>query len=359
MDLRDAVKSKNIIRISPNDTLSSALVQLSSSHDSAFVFDDKKKYLGVINPYHTLIKASYPGNAKVSHCIFHAPRVKHNFSVAKVAQLFIESKLHYLPVFDEKDEFIGITSARRLLTLYQEYKGYKIPISEVLDGKRQPLLSIYETDSIANALHIFKTKKISKLVVINRDMKLRGVLTYYDLISNLIAPKHKAQKGDREGGVKHNFQNQPVKNFTKTITLTLTPDHLMSEALTMILEKEIGSVIIVNAERIPQGVITTRDFLSFLTRSKKEKKIEISGKDLSKESEYTVKNFFHPLRLWVRHIPNIEQVKLFVKEEKGGGVFNAMLSLIPSKGLPTVIKREGKNLQKLLRSLKIKRDSSS
>ena len=27
--------------------------------------------------------------------------------------------------------------------------------------------------------------------MINRDMKLKGVLTYYDLISNLVAPKQK------------------------------------------------------------------------------------------------------------------------------------------------------------------------
>ena len=115
MNLLDAVKTKNIIKISLEDSLSSALSHLSSSHDAAFIFDDKKKFVGVINPYHALIHASYPGNAKVAHCLFHPPRVKRNFSISKVAQLFIESKLHYLPVFDERDEFIGITSARRLL----------------------------------------------------------------------------------------------------------------------------------------------------------------------------------------------------------------------------------------------------
>ena len=71
MNLLDAVKTKNIIKISLEDSLSSALSHLSSSHDAAFIFDDKKKFVGVINPYHALIHASYPGNAKVAHCLFH------------------------------------------------------------------------------------------------------------------------------------------------------------------------------------------------------------------------------------------------------------------------------------------------
>lgn len=356
MNLLDAVKTKNIIKISLGDSLSSALSHLSSSHDAAFIFDDKKKFVGVINPYHALIHTSYPGNAKVAHCLFHPPRVKHNFSISKVAQLFIESKLHYLPVFNERDEFMGITSARRLLTLYQEHQVFKVPISDVLKNKNQPLLTINENDSIATALHIFKSKKISKLIMINRDMKLKGVLTYYDLISNLVAPKQKGHKGDKEGGSKLNFQNQPVRNFAKTLLLTLTANHLMSEALKLILDRQIGSVMVVDEKRNPIGVITTRDFLTALLRGKKEKKIEISGKDLSDNSQHILSNFIFKLKHWARHLPNVETVKLFVREEKGGGVFNAMLSLVPKKGIPTIIKREGKNLQKILRSIKIKKD---
>lgn len=251
---------------------------------------------------------------------------------------------------------MGITSARRLLTLYQEHQIFKVPISEILKTKNQPLLTIYETDTISTALQIFKSRKISKLIMINRDMRLKGVLTYYDLISNLVAPKHKAHKGDREGGVKLSFQNQPVRNFAKTLLLTLTSNHLMSEALKLILDKQIGSVMVVDENKNPIGVITTRDFLSALLRGKKEKKIEITGKDLSDNSQHILSDFIFKLRHWARHLPNVETVKLFVREEKDGGVFNAMLSLVPKKGIPTIIKREGKNLQKILRSIKIKKD---
>ncbi|MBI1863171.1 CBS domain-containing protein [Candidatus Microgenomates bacterium] len=353
MDFKDAVKTKNIIKISPDDIVASALGRLGSSHDSAFVFNDRDEFKGVINPYYCLIKKSYPGNAKVEHCIFHAPRVSNKLSVSKLAQLFIGSKLHYLPIFDERDKFIGIASARRLLTLYNNWPKYNISIESYLRSKRQRVLTIYDTDLVSTAIKIFKTKKISKLIMVGKDNKLKGILTYYDLISFLMTPRRKDHKGDRSGN-KVNFQFQQVKNFAKTYVLTLTPQHTLMDALDLILKKEIGSIIIVNEKKIPLGIITTSDFLHLLIQGKEEKKIEISGRGLSEESQATLQGFFTSVSNWAKRLPNGEKVKLDVREEKAGGVFKTVLSIIPAKGPAKVITKEGKNLRKVLSKVRIK-----
>lgn len=75
IDLTTIIKKDNIITVSPDVTLTQALSRLSTSHDAAFVFDDKKKYLGVINPYYALIRSSHPGNAKAAHCLHHPPKI--------------------------------------------------------------------------------------------------------------------------------------------------------------------------------------------------------------------------------------------------------------------------------------------
>src|SRR3990167_10291057 len=124
MELLDFVKTKNIIKIAPDTTLSHALSSLKSSHDAAFVFDEKDNYMGLVNPYYSIIKTSLPGNAKIEHYLFHAPRIKLNDSVAKVARLMIESKVNYLPVFDDRNEFVGITSARRLFDLFKDSHAF-------------------------------------------------------------------------------------------------------------------------------------------------------------------------------------------------------------------------------------------
>jgi acetoin utilization protein AcuB len=262
IDLTSIVKRKNIIKVDPDMTLSHALSRLSTSHDAAFVFDEDNKFQGVINPYYCLIKSSHPGNAKVEHCLHHPPKVYIDFSVPKVASLLIESKIHYLPVFDRKENFMGIISARRILSNLMDLPAFKKTIKEALSFRRKPLTVIYEDETVAQALTLFKSTKLSKLIVINRDMKLKGILSYYDLISFLTQPKNHEGKMERVGNKIHLF-NQHIKNYMKTYVLSLKNENMLSEAFNLIINKKIGSVVIVDKDRHPVGIVTTRDLLRF------------------------------------------------------------------------------------------------
>jgi len=349
------IKTENIIKIGSEETLVSALSKLGSAHDAAFVFTGTKQeeFLGLINPYFCLIRSSLPANTKVSHCVFHPPKLYVNFPIAKVARLMNDSKVHYLPVFDKLNRFLGIISARRMLAALQSEPIFKIKIKEVLKAKRLGLVTVFEDDTIATAVNLFKQYRISKLVVVNHEKKLRGVLSYYDLISFLMMPREKEQRGERRGG-KVNLNFQKVKNFAKTLVLTLSPENMLYEALQMIIEKKIGSVVIVDNLRHPIGIITSRDFLSLLARSHDDKKIDVSTKNLSQSNHKAVGNFFNYLRQNIKKLPDTVKARLFVQEEKGGNLFKVVLSLFPKKGRPVVIKREGKDLNKVLGEIKKK-----
>jgi predicted transcriptional regulator len=351
MKIQSLIKNEKIIRIGPKDTLAHAMSKLASSHDAAFVFNDENEYLGLINPYYSFIKSSSPANARVEHCVFHAPRIKTNYPLTKVAQLMDESKVHYLPVFDERDKFVGILSARRILTNLQDSPLFKVKIGDVLKTKKNSLLTVYEDDTVAAALSEYKKYKVSKLVVIGKEMKLKGVLSYYDLIAYLIAPKEKEQRGERTGN-KMSFNYQRVKNFCKTFILTLSPDDSMDQALKLIIDKKIGSVVIVDKERHPLGIITTKDFLKLIAQGRRGNMLEITTKNLSQTNRQIIGGFFNPLNLWLKKIPDIVKARLFIKEEKQGGVFKVILSLFPRKGYPKVIKEEGKNLTKVLQKIR-------
>ena len=292
--LKDIIKTEGIIKISPEETISHAFSQMRTSHDAAFVFDGKDNFLGLINPYYALIKSSYPGNAKVKHCLYHPPKLKINSSINKVAQLFIESKIHYLPVFDDQDRFLGIISARRLLSNYLDSSLFALPISEILKNKKKPVITIYEDDTVNSAITTFKKTKVSKLIILNKDLKLKGILSYYDLISYLISPRDSAHRGEREGN-HTGFYHLKVKNFAKTYTLTLTLNDSAAKALNLILTKKIGSIVIIDNERHPIGIITSKDFLRILSRNGNGKKVQEIGKNLSQQSRQIIGGFFKNL----------------------------------------------------------------
>ena len=270
IDLATIVKKDNIITVSPDVSLTQALARLSTSHDAAFIFDEKNKYLGVVNPYYALIRSSHPGNAKAVHCLHHPPKIYVDYSLPKVASLLIESKIHYLPVFDRKEKFLGIISARRILKNLSNLAVFKKPIKEALQFRKRPLTVVYDDETVAQAINLFKSTKLSKLVVINRDMKLKGILSYYDLIAFMLEGK-KPNGGRREivGNKVHLF-NQRVRNYMKTYVLSLRNDNLVADAFRLIIDKKIGSVVVVDEERHPIGIVTTRDLLRLFIESERQ-----------------------------------------------------------------------------------------
>ena len=277
MRLLNILKENDIIKVTPDDHLSKVLSKLSTSHDAAFVFNKEDKYLGIVSPYFTMIKSSLPANTKVEHCLTHTAKVYLNYPLSKVCELFIQSKIHYLPVFDPEprgvqgkfqEKFLGIISARRILSYFKDKSIFRVKVEEIIKKRWQGLITVFEDDMISRAIHLFKTKKISKLIVINQEKKLRGILSYYDLIRLMISPKYSGHHGER-GSEKISFYNYRVKNFAKNYVLTLSKDRLLIEAINLIVSKKIGSVIIVDKERHPLGIITTRDILRFYIDNEK------------------------------------------------------------------------------------------
>lgn len=269
MRLLNILKENDIIRVSPEDHLSKVLGRLSTSHDAAFVFNDENKYLGIVSPYFTMIKSSLPANTKVQHCLTHTARIYLNYPLSKVCELFIQSKIHYLPVFNEKSgKFLGIISARRILSYFKDLSIFKVKVEKIINKRWRGLVTVFEDDTISQAIHLFKTKKVSKLIVINHDKKLKGVLSYYDLIKLMISPKYSSHHGERVSE-KISFYNYRVKNFAKNYVLTLTKESHLIEVINLIVNKKIGSVIIIDKERRPLGIITTRDILRFYIDNEK------------------------------------------------------------------------------------------
>ncbi len=259
MSIQDILKTSNIITIKPHEKLSKALSKLSTSHDAAFLLSKKKHLLGVINPYYCLLRSSYPRNAEVERCIHKTSFVHLEDSPQKVADLFIRTKIHYLPVYNTDNEFAGIVSARDFLRKIAEMKVFETTVSDFLAQKRIPLTTIGENDSLSTAFHIFKMTKYSKLVVTNGKGRLKGILSYYDLVCYLASP----ESVKRSANTKAVFYLRKVKDLAKTYVLTLKKHNVLKDAIRCILDKKIGSVIIVDNNKCPLSIITTKDLLRF------------------------------------------------------------------------------------------------
>ncbi len=268
MRLLNLLKEENIIKVSPEDHLAHVLAKLSTSHDAGFVFDDEGKFLGLISPYYTVIRSSHPGSTKVAHCLTHPPKIYLNYPIARVCELFIQSKIHYLPVFSQDEKFLGIVSVRRVLSHFRNLPIFKSKIGEILKNRWRPLVTIKQDANINEAFHVFKSKKFSKLVVVDHENKLKGILSYYDIVNLVVGPKSKEGRGERVGN-KDRFYNLQVKTFAKSYVLTFGKERQLAEVIDTIISKKIGSVIIIDKDRRPIDIITSRDLLTFYINQEK------------------------------------------------------------------------------------------
>lgn len=351
MTIQKVYKTKNIIKVSLEDTLSHIFSLFSSSHDSAFVFDDSDSFVGLVNPYYCMILKSYPANTKVKHCLMHPPRIDINSSLRKAARTIIDSRIYYLPVFSH-DVFAGIISAKRLLNTVKNESDFHVSVGSFLKHTT-PLVSLFPHDFLSKALMLFKKHRISKLAVVTQDFKLAGVIGYFDLISYMIVPREKQRFSSREG-VKIPFLRRPVTNVMKTNVVTVNKNELLSKVVSLILQREVGSVVVVDHDRHPIGLVTIRDLLSVYVGRKPLFHVEVMTKNLSKHSYQAVSVFITHLNNHFSRVRNFSKARIFIKENPTKHLFHAGLLLFSKNKTVKVIKNQGKNLLNVLSELKKK-----
>ncbi|MDA1317370.1 MAG: CBS domain-containing protein [bacterium] len=350
-DIEKILKTTNVIKASPNDTLSSTLSKLASSHDAAFVFNDSNEFVGIINPYYTSIKSSAnEGSTKISHVLFHPPRITRADSLDRIVTLMNESKVHYLPVFEDDGSFMGITSARRILMYMRTMEIANTTLLNAKHTQKGRVITVQMDDSISKAMALFKEFKTSKIVVVDQAGKLKGIMSHYDLIPLLMAPSKSSRKGSR--GEHSTVMEKKVKNYAKTMVLTLKTSNTLKEAIDLILDRGIGSIIITNEHQLPMGIVTTKDILSMITKPSTSKLVNISSNQTSHPVKLIVSDLEKFVSEHIQSLPNIRSAEVSYEEEKNERMYRIRVHIIPTKGKGIVITREGKDITKVVHDVK-------
>lgn len=309
--------------------------------------------MGVINPYHSLIRnGRNQGDSKVGNCIFHPPRLHPDDTIDRVVTLMRDSRMHYLPVVDDQRHLIGVVSARRILRELMQADAFSGTVNDALQSKGKPIVSVYATDEISKIRHLFESEDVSKLVVIDEDMKLEGIMSYYDLIPHFIAPTDKPDSGSKLVRIDDEdmFVHLKVKNVMQMRVHTRKPEESLRDCVNDIVSREMGSVVIINRQGYPVGILTVRDLLMRLTSEPEGIVIELSTNDIAPEHMQTIHEYGPHIDKWVNKLKDVQRVHMLIKQEKGGHLFKLRLSIIPTKGKPTIITDEGKDLLLLLKN---------
>lgn len=292
---KDLLKTSGIIRCRPEETLSQALTKLSRSHDAVFVFGEKAKprtapmtigtgtgdkFLGVINPYYAIFKSNFPADTKVKNCLFNPPHLTPETYIWDIAKLMVESKIYFLPVFGDNGNFVGIVSVNRV---FQAVRDNKNLANRLQVQTKKEVVTVNCDASLLETFNLMRDKQVTRLPVVDSHEHLLGIVARYDIRVALAEPKRKPRWLSRTGE-KEIFLDHPLEGYYKKIVVVASPTTLAREILAKMLDKEVGSVVIVEGNGRPIGIVSSHDILKAIDRLRPPRAKDI---DLKLEEGFT------------------------------------------------------------------------
>lgn len=262
--VRDIIKTKGIFRFQQEQKLSEVLSSIVSSHDAAFVFNEEN-FIGVCSPIYLTKTRSINSTSKLKTCVKMPPKINPEDSLRHLANQMIESRIYFLPVIDDENQFLGIATINRLFSYLLKHQQL-LNSGHIVVSNRQ-LITINQDVSVSQALKLMREYRIAKLPVVNGNGALVGVLSNFDL-KDTLTPSASVGAQDRSGERKKQ-KGKTVKFFMNQMPIKIDHVPKFVEAVNIMNQNEVGSIIIVDKNNKPMGIITKKDLLQTIINLQK------------------------------------------------------------------------------------------
>jgi CBS domain-containing membrane protein len=131
----------------------------------------------------------------------------------------------------------------------------------VRDVMTAEVTTLKRNDKLTLADDIMRLGRIRHLPVIDEGGQLAGIVTQRDLFRGALAKA----LGYGERGQRQLLDTLVVKEIMTSDVITTTPDTPLAEAARLLVERKIGCLPVVEAERLV-GIITEGDFVALALR---------------------------------------------------------------------------------------------
>lgn len=129
----------------------------------------------------------------------------------------------------------------------------------VSDIMTKPVISVLQTESVADAFRIMVDHNCRHVPVVNRNREVVGIVSDRDILRVMIGEKPTSELiGDEE----YYLQSHPISEAMSTEPETISPDASLVEASEIMLENRIDCLIVTEGtSRQIEGILSSSDFL--------------------------------------------------------------------------------------------------
>lgn len=276
------IRPARILRCEPDATLDAAFAKTKSSHDAVFVFDDDKVFLGMVSPSHSLFRKRYAYTTKVRSCLVSPPRITMDTPLPQIAEFMVATGIYVLPVFDG-GAITGLVTARKILRAMLEDSAF---FSEVVRNlKPERPVTAPHTVFLQKIYDVLRQKKVSRVVLVGKTGRVYGIVSRQDIQFVLTKPttRQRIKTGGRGaarnyvfGVEKDSRLNRPAAPLAIRNVLAAEASSGKEQVVKTLVDSGKNSVVLVDKENRPAGIISTRMVLQAIASLKPDARVPVT-----------------------------------------------------------------------------------
>lgn len=317
---------KNIARCNPETTLGSALSMTKSSHQPVFVFNKNNEFLGLVQPYYVLFKKRLPYTTKVKSALITPPNINESTPFYKIADFMVATRIYFLPVFNNENEIKKIVSAKNIIKEISKKTNIFSQLAEKIKIGKVPFAKINST--VKDVYKLLREKATTRVVLVDDKNRLVGITARKDIEDAFIKPTEKQRSSSRKGEpINYSFDQEKETRFDVPISKFCTRNvlsnkkHLSIEnSLRKMIDQEKNSIVLVDKNNFPCGIISIRAILKAMAKLKPKKEIPIVfKKPLKTTQDYEIEKIYNLIEKFgqkIDKVSSVKQIKINFKNTK-------------------------------------------
>jgi signal-transduction protein with cAMP-binding, CBS, and nucleotidyltransferase domain len=272
VELQDLIREDYFV-INAEETLSKLfplIEKLGKDRAHAILVEEDGEIVGVVREK-DLIRGralKNPHETKVKSLLVRTGAIDlKELTAEKVARRFIEDATPFVLVkLNGKNGVIYINDFIKFIKPNFE----KIKVREVMSDD---FITVRRFDTIAKALSLMKKTGTDRVIVVDENGKVIGVLTGKDVIDRVISPRKRARMGD-VSGEKEKTLSIMVESIMSSPPICVKAMDSVAEVIDLMAENRISSVV-VEKDGIPEGIVMKRDVLEYYLKLQEKKELAV------------------------------------------------------------------------------------
>lgn len=277
------VMSKDLVYVSPDDSVSKIISLVEEYFFREILVIENKKLRGIVYSKEIAKRGiTDPSKTKVSNLtISSPPTLSLEQDIEYAANMIFKTGLRALPVV-ESGKVVGIVSLHDIVDVASKSKEFRQTIAEAIMSA--PEIVRDDTD-IGNARMLMREKNISRIPIVDKNEKLFGVVTIFDLLK-AVKPRERLNFYSMTTE-KETTMGIPISTVMTKLPTKVDRKTSLSDIVSLMRKDQTDGVIVAEND-FPVGVITEKDLLEVYVSSLKQKGVYYQVSGLTNEDDFIV-----------------------------------------------------------------------